>query len=113
MTANVRALGREPGGVGIVGGGLLGLGLAYRLAGEGVPVTVYEASPRLGGLAGTTTLGGVEVDRFYHAVTLDRRPRAARSPRSSACATRCASARSAPASTTTAGSPRCRRRASC
>jgi protoporphyrinogen oxidase len=57
-------------GVGIVGGGLLGLGLAYRLAGEGVPVTVYEASQQLGGLAGTTQLGGVDVDRFYHAVTL-------------------------------------------
>ena len=57
-------------GVGIVGGGLLGLGLAYRLAGEGIPVTVYEASKQLGGLAGTTKLGGVDVDRFYHAVTL-------------------------------------------
>jgi protoporphyrinogen oxidase len=68
MTANVRALPRP--GVGIVGGGLLGLGLAYRLAGEGVPVTVYEASRQLGGLAGTTKLDGVEVDRFYHAVTL-------------------------------------------
>lgn len=57
-------------GVGIVGGGLLGLSLAYRLSGAGVPVTVYEAAPQLGGLAGTTKIGGVEVDRFYHAVTL-------------------------------------------
>ena len=30
--------------VGIVGGGLLGLTAAYRLAAAGVPVTVYEAS---------------------------------------------------------------------
>lgn len=57
-------------GVGIVGGGLLGLSLAYRLSGANVPVTVYEAAPRLGGLAGTTMIGGVEVDRFYHAITL-------------------------------------------
>jgi protoporphyrinogen oxidase len=56
--------------VGIVGGGLLGLGIAHRLAEAGVPVTVYEADRRLGGLAGTTTIGGVEVDRYYHAVTL-------------------------------------------
>ncbi|MGH2821492.1 MAG: FAD-dependent oxidoreductase [Thermoleophilaceae bacterium] len=60
--------------VGIVGGGLLGLTAGYRLACQGVPVTVYEASGRVGGLAGTTELGGVEVDRYYHAVTLtDRR----------------------------------------
>lgn len=56
-------------GVGIVGGGLLGLGLADRLSARGVDVTVYEREPRLGGLAGSTTLGGVRVDRFYHAVT--------------------------------------------
>ena len=56
--------------VGIVGGGLLGLTTGYRLAQQGVPVTVYEASGQLGGLAGTTRLGGVEVDRYYHALTL-------------------------------------------
>lgn len=57
-------------GVGIVGGGLLGLSVAYGLSKRGVPVTVYEAAPQLGGLAGTTRIGGVEVDRYYHAVTL-------------------------------------------
>jgi protoporphyrinogen oxidase len=56
-------------GIGIVGGGLLGLGLADRLSAAGVKVTVYESSPQLGGLAGSTELGGVRVDRFYHAVT--------------------------------------------
>jgi protoporphyrinogen oxidase len=56
--------------VGIVGGGLLGLTAGYRLAQRGVPVTVYESTSRLGGLAGRTELGGVEVDRFYHALTL-------------------------------------------
>ena len=56
--------------VGVVGGGLLGLTAAYRLAREGVPVTVYEESDRVGGLAGTSPLGGVEVDRYYHALTL-------------------------------------------
>ena len=47
---------RCPAGVGIVGGGLLGLTVGYRLARRGVPVTVYEASGQLGGLAGTTDL---------------------------------------------------------
>jgi protoporphyrinogen oxidase len=61
-------------GVGIIGGGLLGLGLADKLAARGVQVTVYEAAGTLGGLAGSTQLGGVRVDRFYHAVTTtDRR----------------------------------------
>ena len=56
-------------GVGIVGGGLLGLGIADRLARRGVAVSVYERADRLGGLAGTTELDGFMVDRYYHAVT--------------------------------------------
>jgi protoporphyrinogen oxidase len=58
-------------GVGIVGAGLLGLAAGYRLARAGVPVSVYESSARVGGLAGTTRIGGVEVDRYYHALTLE------------------------------------------
>jgi protoporphyrinogen oxidase len=54
--------------IAIVGGGLLGVGVAYRLACAGVPVTLYERDTRLGGLAGTTDLGGYDVDRYYHAV---------------------------------------------
>jgi protoporphyrinogen oxidase len=60
--------------VGIIGGGLLGLGLADKLAAGGTKVTVYESAATLGGLAGSTSLGGVRVDRYYHAVTTtDRR----------------------------------------
>ena len=55
--------------VGIVGGGLLGLGIAHALTERGVPVAVYEQGARLGGLAGTTDLAGYDVDRYYHAVT--------------------------------------------
>jgi protoporphyrinogen oxidase len=58
-------------GVGIVGAGLLGLAAGYRLARMGVPVSVYESASRVGGLAGTTRIGGVEVDRYYHALTLE------------------------------------------
>ena len=56
-------------GVGIVGGGLLGLGIAHRLAERGVRRVRLRAGAELGGLAGTTDLGGIQVDRYYHAVT--------------------------------------------
>jgi protoporphyrinogen oxidase len=69
MTATVHSLHDD--GVGIIGGGLLGLATGYDLAKRGVRVTVYEAGERVGGLAGTTRIGGVEVDRYYHAVTLE------------------------------------------
>ena len=55
--------------VAIVGGGIMGITLAYYLVREGVTVEVFEASNTLGGLAGPLTLpDGVEVDRFYHAI---------------------------------------------
>jgi protoporphyrinogen oxidase len=54
--------------VGIIGGGLLGLTTAYRLAQAGIAVSVYERDGQLGGLAGTTDLGGIAVDRYYHVV---------------------------------------------
>jgi protoporphyrinogen oxidase len=55
--------------VAIIGAGLLGMTAAYRLSQAGVDVTVYEGASRLGGLAGTTSIAGVRVDRYYH-VTL-------------------------------------------
>ncbi len=55
--------------IGIVGGGLLGMALALRLAARGAAVTLIEAEPELGGLASPWTLGGVTWDRHYH-VTL-------------------------------------------
>ncbi len=55
--------------IGIVGGGLLGMVLALRLAQRGAAVTLIEADDELGGLASPWTLGGVTWDRHYH-VTL-------------------------------------------
>ena len=55
--------------VGIIGGGIMGISLGYFLSKQGVQVTIYEASPVLGGLAGPIVLeDGTEVDRFYHAI---------------------------------------------
>ena len=54
----------------IVGGGLLGLTLAHRLAQAGEDVTLLEAAPELGGLASAWQVGDVTWDRYYHVVML-------------------------------------------
>ena len=54
--------------VGIVGGGILGMTAAYRLAQAGVAVSLYERAPDLGGLVGSFDFDGTTVDRFYHVV---------------------------------------------
>jgi protoporphyrinogen oxidase len=54
--------------VGIVGGGVLGTVLAYRLAQSGADVTLLERGPRIGGLAASMEFGGHTVDRFYHVI---------------------------------------------
>jgi protoporphyrinogen oxidase len=53
---------------GIVGGGLLGMTLALRLAQHGRRVTLIEGGDRLGGLAASWRLGDVEWDRHYHVI---------------------------------------------
>jgi protoporphyrinogen oxidase len=58
-----------PAKVGIVGGGVLGITLALRLAQAGADVTLIERGSALGGLAATFDFGGHEVDRFYHVIT--------------------------------------------
>jgi len=55
----------------IIGGGMLGLTLALRLARAGHAVTVFEAAPTLGGLASAWRIGGVTWDRFYHVIAPD------------------------------------------
>jgi protoporphyrinogen oxidase len=55
---------------GIVGGGLLGLTLAWRLARAGRRVTLLEGADRPGGLASAWRLGDVVWDRHYHVILL-------------------------------------------
>jgi len=52
----------------VVGGGMLGMLLAHRLAQAGRRVTLFEAAPALGGLASVWQLGDVTWDRHYHVI---------------------------------------------
>jgi protoporphyrinogen oxidase len=54
--------------VGVVGGGLMGLAVAHRLAAGGHRVTVYERAPQLGGLTTWHDFGAFVWDRFYHVI---------------------------------------------
>ena len=54
----------------IVGGGLLGLSLAHRLAQQGKQVTLFESTSQLGGLASAWILGDIVWDRHYHVTLL-------------------------------------------
>ncbi len=54
----------------IVGGGMLGLTLAMRMAKQGHDVTLIEAAPTLGGLAGVWNIGDVVFDKHYHVTLL-------------------------------------------
>jgi protoporphyrinogen oxidase len=52
----------------VIGGGIMGVTLAYRLSQKGINVTIYERGDNLGGLAGFITYDGVRIDRFYHTI---------------------------------------------
>lgn len=54
----------------VVGGGMLGMTIAHRLAEQGAEVTLLEAGPTLGGLASAWSLGDVVWDRYYHVTLL-------------------------------------------
>jgi protoporphyrinogen oxidase len=52
--------------IAIIGGGMMGLTLAYRLSQQGHRVSVFESSPQLGGLTTSHDYGTFTWDRFYH-----------------------------------------------
>jgi protoporphyrinogen oxidase len=54
--------------VGIIGGGITGLTTAYYLLKQGCKVTVFEAGSMLGGLATSTQMQEVWIDKFYHCI---------------------------------------------
>lgn len=54
----------------IIGGGMLGMTTALRLAQQGHRVTLFEARDQLGGLADAWKLGDITWDRHYHVTLL-------------------------------------------
>jgi protoporphyrinogen oxidase len=54
----------------IVGGGMLGMTLAWDLARDDREITLFESAPTLGGLAAAWQLGDVVWDRHYHVTLL-------------------------------------------
>lgn len=54
----------------ILGGGVLGMTLALRLARGGQRVTLIESAPHVGGLASAWDLDGITWDRHYHVTLL-------------------------------------------
>jgi protoporphyrinogen oxidase len=54
----------------VIGGGMMGMTIAYRLAKQGHAVTIYEAGKSIGGLTNAWNLGDVIWDRFYHVTLL-------------------------------------------
>lgn len=54
----------------IVGGGMLGLTLAYRLLQQNVEVTLIEAASQVGGLTQNVQIGDLSWDKYYHVTML-------------------------------------------
>ena len=54
----------------VVGGGMLGMTLALRLAEQGKAVTLIEGAQELGGLAAAWNLGNIVWDKHYHVTLL-------------------------------------------
>ncbi len=56
--------------ISIVGGGMLGMGIAHELTKKGYQVTLFEANSSLGGLASAWQINGITWDRFYHVILM-------------------------------------------
>ncbi|MEO1013262.1 MAG: NAD(P)/FAD-dependent oxidoreductase [Bacteroidota bacterium] len=56
--------------VAIVGGGILGMTAALRIAEKGYQVELFDAAPELGGLARSWKIDNITWDKFYHVVLL-------------------------------------------
>ncbi|MBW4612841.1 MAG: NAD(P)/FAD-dependent oxidoreductase [Desmonostoc vinosum HA7617-LM4] len=54
--------------IGVIGGGMMGLALAYRLSQQGHKITVFESNKQLGGLTTHHDYGPFVWDRFYHVI---------------------------------------------
>lgn len=55
---------------GIIGGGMLGMTLALRLAQRGEKVTIFESADKAGGLTSSWSMNGVIWDKYYHVILM-------------------------------------------
>ena len=55
---------------GIIGGGMLGMTLALRLAQDGHKVTIYESADKVGGLTSSWEMNGTVWDKYYHVILM-------------------------------------------
>jgi protoporphyrinogen oxidase len=58
----------------VIGAGAMGLAAGYRAAKNGHQVTVLEASPEPGGMAGHFDFDGISLERYYHFCCLSDHP---------------------------------------
>lgn len=55
---------------GIIGGGMMGMTLALRLAQRGDKVTIFESADKAGGLTSSWAMDGVVWDKYYHVILM-------------------------------------------
>jgi protoporphyrinogen oxidase len=56
--------------IAVIGGGITGMTLAYRLVQQGHKAVVYERSARPGGLVGSFKIGSVWLEKYFHHIFL-------------------------------------------
>src|SRR5690349_19550905 len=55
--------------IGVIGGGLMGLSVAYFLSRQDTQITILEQNPILGGLNSSASLSnGLTIDRYQHSI---------------------------------------------
>ena len=52
--------------IAVIGGGPMGLAVAYELTLQGYKPVVFEADNRLGGMAASFNFDGLEIERYFH-----------------------------------------------
>lgn len=52
--------------IAVLGGGPMGLAVAWRLLKQGHPVALFEAGDRLGGMSASFDFDGLRIERFFH-----------------------------------------------
>lgn len=52
--------------IAVLGAGPMGLAVAYQLVLDGYKPIIFEADDRIGGMAASFDLNGIEIERYYH-----------------------------------------------